>query len=341
MSTINRSTKNTKSTLNLPFMPISEEIEQDSCIFGDEILLSKNKSSSNYSEEFKLTTKNRSNGTFLILQTEPKANLGGAKDDNFTPKTDATLDPDSCKRLNKMARKMKKKVNLASGFKFKKKNSRRRKGKKVKILEPEDLGEEHILNNNLKNAKVKPVTKKKLQLPKAAKKQPIKEEKEQKSQADLELKKFYSLKFEQKMELIRNLDKHIVRHFFEKDYEGKIFASFERKLKEDPYFLRKFKLPLIVNLKGKVEYMDGYSYHDLLSLKEFGNACRDCQVNALDATKDKRRKITKKIWSRLRHIYFLNRPESDPNLRFNRRETNTQFQGEQGYQFNGRAYGYF
>lgn len=326
--------RTTKTDLKLPFMPINEEVEQENCIFGEEIMLNRTKKRED--RKFKLTTFKKTAPTFITLGKAPIVGLTSGKVENYTPKTDATLDPESCKRLN-AAKKSMKKVNLTAGFKIKKK-SRKKKVKKVKILEPEDLSDEHILQNNLKNLEV--------EKPEIVAPQPEVEEKveEKEIEPDLELKKFYSLKFDQKMDLIRNLDKGIVRHFFEKDYEGKIFASFERKLKKDPEFLRKFKLPLYMNLKGKVEYMEGYSYHDLLSLKEFCNACRDCEVNSLDATKDKRRKITKKIWSRLRHVYFLNRPVPDQNLRFNGGGV-TQPSNErvmsQGYQFNGRQYEYF
>lgn len=326
--------RTTKTDLKLPFMPINEEVEQENCIFGEEIMLNRTKKRED--RKFKLTTFKKTAPTFITLGKAPIVGLTSGKVENYTPKTDATLDPESCKRLN-AANKSMKKVNLTAGFKIKKK-SRKKKVKKVKILEPEDLNDEHILQNNLKNLEV--------EKPEIVAPQPEVEEKveEKEIEPDLELKKFYSLKFDQKMDLIRNLDKGIVRHFFEKDYEGKIFASFERKLKKDPEFLRKFKLPLYMNLKGKVEYMEGYSYHDLLSLKEFCNACRDCEVNSLDATKDKRRKITKKIWSRLRHVYFLNRPVPDQNLRFNGGGV-TQPSNErvmsQGYQFNGRQYEYF
>lgn len=330
-----------KPNLKLPFMPISEEIEQDSAIFGQEVRMNRekdvkmleNQRKSKVGLKFKLPVSKKKSPNFITIGKKPADKVL----DNFTPKTDATMDPDSCKRLNKAAKKLKKKVNLRSGFKIKKRK-RVKKGTKVVITEPEEVSDEHIFMNNLQNklkskAKSQPkapkpsllkaetVTEEPVTVNKSIEKEEkieiILTEEEKKKQADLELKKFYSLKFEQKMELIRKLDKKIVRHFFEKDYEGKILASFERKLKEDAYFLRKFKLPLVVNIKGKLEYMQGYDYYDLLSLKEFGNACRSCQVNALDATKDKRRKITKKIWSRLRHIYFLNRPCPDPNLRFN------------------------
>lgn len=360
------STSTSKPNLKLPFMPISEEIEQDSAIFGQEVHLNREKDArmlekqrkSKMGLKFKLPVSKKKSPTFVPIGKKPSEQVM----DNFTPKTDATMDPDSCKRLNKAAKKMKKKVNLRSGFKIKKRK-KAKKGTKVAITEPEQVTDEHIFLNNIdKGFKVaqpktapapranlieaKTVTPQLVEAKEAPKEELKQEEilteEEKRRQADVELKKFYSLKFEQKMELIRKLDKEIVRHFFEKDYEGKILASFERKLKEDVHFLRKFKLPLVVNAKGKLEYMSGYSYHNLLSLKEFGNACRDCQVNALDATKDKRRKITKKIWSRLRHIYFLNRPSPDPNLRFNQEadhpeEGRAQIRPE----IVGRPYGYF
>lgn len=306
-----------KKNIILPFAQITEEYEQNSCIFGEDIKM-RDKELKQIEDpqtvDFKIQNSNSSTIKFTILEGSKTTLLDTGKAENFTPKTDATMDPESCKRLNKAAEKLKKKVNLKSGFKIKKKN-KKKKGVIVEILEPEDVDVEEIFQQ--KEEIMAPIVE--------IKEDPILENQQseekveilEKEESKVELKKFYSLKFEQKMELIRKLDKDIVRDFFEKDYEGKIFSSFERRLKQDAYFLRKYKLPLIVNQKGKLEYMRGYSYHKLLSLRGFGDACRDCDVNPLDATKDKRRKITKKIWSRLRHVYFLNRPIPDENLRFN------------------------
>lgn len=136
----------------------------------------------------------------------------------------------------------------------------------------------------------------------------------------LQPKKFYNLKFQKKLELIRNSPKKIAREFYKIDFQHKFLAAMTRFFKEKPDELKLFNIPLEINDKGEVELIS--SYYVLLNSIDFFIICRHCKINSFDAAKDLRKKVDHKISLIIKKMKInedsLGREEADNNLRYNR-----------------------
>lgn len=137
----------------------------------------------------------------------------------------------------------------------------------------------------------------------------------------LNKKKFYNLKFEKKLEMIKNSSKKIAREFYKIDYTYKFLSAISRKFKSEPKLIEKFNVPLKINDKGEAELTN--SYYVLLNSIDYFQLCRYCQINSFDATKDTKKVVSHKISLMVKKMRVneesLGKEGYEENLKFNLR----------------------
>lgn len=136
----------------------------------------------------------------------------------------------------------------------------------------------------------------------------------------LNKKKFYNLKFEKKLEMIKNSPKKIAREFYKIDYIYKFLSAISRNFKSEKEKLKLYRVPLKFNKKGEVELTN--SYYVLLNSIDFFHICRNCKINSFDATKDTKKGVSHKISLMIKKMKVneesLGKDGYEENLKYNR-----------------------
>lgn len=134
----------------------------------------------------------------------------------------------------------------------------------------------------------------------------------------LQPKKFYNLKFQKKIELIRNCPKKVAREFYKIDYQHKFLSAMNRYFKKHPKELKLFNIPLEFNPEGEVDLVS--SYYVLLNSIDFFNICKHCEINSFDAARDVKKVIAQKISLMVKKMKInaesLGKEEYEKNLKF-------------------------
>lgn len=135
----------------------------------------------------------------------------------------------------------------------------------------------------------------------------------------LNKKKFYNLKFEKKLEMIKNSPKNIAREFYKIDYTHKFLSAISRNFRNKPEELKRYNIPLRLTAKGEAELTN--SYYVLLNSIDFFSLCRHCKINSFDATKDTRKVASHKISLMIKKMKVneqsLGASGYEENLKFN------------------------